>query len=110
MHQPVDQGRCQGVVLIKQGAPLLEGSIRANQDRSDFITGDDNLEQQIGPALVDGQIAQLIEEENAMSNAFATRGSGGFMVSQRNEQEKDERDTGLKSAHYNCKINRGDWR
>ncbi len=29
-------------------------------DRSDFITGVDNLEQQVGPALVDGQIALLL--------------------------------------------------
>ena len=28
MHQPVDQGRCQGVVHVKQGAPFPEGSIR----------------------------------------------------------------------------------
>ena len=63
MHQPVDQGRGQGVVHVKQGAPFPEGSIRGEHDRSGFITGSDHLEQQIGPALVDGQIAQLIEEE-----------------------------------------------
>ena len=63
MHQPVDQGRGQGVVHVKQGAPFPEGSIRGQHDRSGFITGSDHLEQQIGPALVDGQIAQLIEEE-----------------------------------------------
>src|ERR1700722_9163074 len=63
MHQPVDQGRCQSVVHIKQGAPFPEGSIRGKHDRSGFITGRNHLEQQIGPALVDRQIAQLIEEE-----------------------------------------------
>src|SRR5438093_4473203 len=64
MHQPVDQGRGQGVVHIKQGAPFPEASIRGQHDRSEFITGSNYLEQQVGPALVDGQIAQLIEEEN----------------------------------------------
>ena len=63
MHQPVDQGRGQGVVHVKQGAPFPERSIRGQHDRSGFITGSDHLEQQIGPALVDRQIAQLIEEE-----------------------------------------------
>ncbi len=62
MHQPVDQGRGQGVVHVKDFAPVPEGSIRGDHDRSNFITGGDNLEQQIGPMLVDGQIAQLIEE------------------------------------------------
>ena len=63
MHQPVDQGRCQGVVHVKEFAPFPKGTIRGDHDRSNFITGGDNLEQQIGPALVDGPIAQLIEEE-----------------------------------------------
>ena len=62
MHQPVDQGRGQGVVHVKEFAPFPEGSIRGDHDRSHFITGGDNLEQQIGPMLVDGRIAQLIEK------------------------------------------------
>src|SRR6476660_5026435 len=73
MHQPVDQGRCQGVVHIKQGAPFPEGTIRGNHDRSNFITGGDNLEQQIGPMLVDGQIAQLIEEEKTGTDISSQR-------------------------------------
>jgi hypothetical protein len=63
MHQPVDQGRCQGVVHVGEIVSFPEKTIRGDHDRSNFITGGDNLEQQIG-TLVDGQIAQLIEEEN----------------------------------------------
>jgi hypothetical protein len=63
MHQSVDQGHGQSVVHVKEFAPFPEGSIRDNHDRSDFITGGDNLEQSIGSTLVDGQIAQLIEEK-----------------------------------------------
>jgi len=61
MHQPIDQGRGQGVVHVEQGAPFPEGSIRGQHDRSGFVTGRHYLEQQVGPTLVDGQIAQLIE-------------------------------------------------
>jgi len=68
MHQPVDQGCGQCVVHIKQGAPFPEGSIRGQDDRSGFITGSNHLEQQVGPALVDRQIAQLIKEENLRTN------------------------------------------
>src|SRR5271163_2376113 len=68
MHQPVDQGCGQGVVHIKEGAPFPEGSIRGQHDRSGFITGSDHLEQQVGPALVDRQIAQLIEEEKSRTD------------------------------------------
>ena len=79
MHQPVDQGRGQGVVHIKDFAPFPEGSIRGDHDRSKFITGGDNLEQQIGTTLVDGQIAQLIEEENETAIAIVSRISGRSM-------------------------------
>ncbi len=72
MHQPVDQGRGQGVVHVKDFAPFPEGSIRGDHDRFNFITGGDNLEQQIGTMLVDGQIAQLIEEENGTTIAIVT--------------------------------------
>jgi hypothetical protein len=76
MHQPVDQGHCQGVLVnVKEFAPFSKGMIRGDHNRSNFITGGDNLEQQIGPALVDRQIDQLIEEEktgaNVTSDSFA---------------------------------------
>jgi hypothetical protein len=80
MHQPVDQGRCQGVVHVKDFAPFPEGSIRGNPDRSNFITAGHTLEQLIGSALVDGQIVQLIEEENETTFAIVSRVSGGSMI------------------------------
>jgi hypothetical protein len=80
MHQPVDQGRGQGVVHVKDFAPFPEGSIRGDHDRSHFITGGDNLEQLIGSALVDGQIVQLIEEENETAIAIVSRISGRSMI------------------------------
>ncbi len=62
--------------------------IREEHDRCGCITGSDYLEQQIGPALVDRQIAQLIEKENGTSVASVTRESGGFMIAQLIEKEK----------------------
>jgi hypothetical protein len=58
-----------------------KGSIRSQHDRSDFVTGGDTLEQLIGSTLVDGQIVQLIEEENETTFAIVTRVSGGSMMS-----------------------------
>ena len=88
MHQPVDQGRCQGVVHVKDFAPFPEGSIRGDHDRSHFITGGDNLEQLIGSALVDGQIVQLIEEENEIAIAIVSRISGRSMIVHPSEEKK----------------------
>ena len=63
MHQPVDHGGGQGVVHVEDRAPVPEGSVRGDHDRAGFIPGGDDLEQQVRTAFVDGQIAQLIEEE-----------------------------------------------
>ena len=68
MHQPFDQGRGQGVVHIEELAPFPEGTIRGDHDRSNFMTGGDNMEQQVGTTLVDGQIAQLIKEEKTVKH------------------------------------------
>ena len=73
MNQPADQGRCQGVVHINEFAPFPEATTRGDHDRSNFITGGDNLEQQIGTTLVDGQIAQLIEEEKTGTDVTSER-------------------------------------
>jgi hypothetical protein len=91
MHQPVDQGRGQGVVHIEWGAPLPEGSIRSRHNRSDFMTSGDTLEQLIGSALVDGQIVQLIEEENETTITIVTRISGRSMIVHPSEEKKGGR-------------------
>ncbi len=88
MRQPVDQGRGQGVVDIRQTAPFPEGSIRGEHDRSGFITDGNHLEQQIGPALVDGQITQLIEKEDV--GTFIKIGSRRFSLKMASRTEQDE--------------------
>jgi hypothetical protein len=88
MHQPVDQGCGQGVVHIELGAPLPEGSIRSQHDRSDFMTGGDTLEQRMRSALVDGQIVQLIEEENETTIPIVSRISGRSMIVHLSEEKK----------------------
>jgi hypothetical protein len=70
---------------------LPEGSTRSQHDRSDFVTGGDTLEQLIGSALVDGQIVQLIEEENETTSAIVTRVSGGPMIVHPSKEKKGGR-------------------
>ncbi len=88
MHQPVDQGRGQGVVHIEELAPFPEGSIRGDHDRSNFMTGGDNMEQQIGSTLVDGQIAQLIKEEKTVKHE--TFNAVRANLSLQGEQDKEQ--------------------
>ncbi len=63
MHQPIDHGGGQGVVHVEDLAPVAEGTIRGDHDRSGLVAGGDDLEHQVRTAFVDGQIAQFIEEE-----------------------------------------------
>jgi hypothetical protein len=55
LHQPIDQGRWQGVVRFELVARFPDGSIRREHDRSNFITGGDNPEQQSIPRLPMGK-------------------------------------------------------
>ena len=65
MHQPIDQGGRECVVHVENRTPVLEGAVRRDNDRTGFVSGSDDLEQEIGTALVYGQIYQLIQEKLA---------------------------------------------
>jgi hypothetical protein len=55
------------------------------------MTGGDTLEQLIGSALVDGQIVQLIEEENETTIAIVTRVSADSIIVHASEEKKGGR-------------------
>jgi hypothetical protein len=55
MEQPIQDGGGLG--------PLLKGPDRGDNDRPLFIAQRDDLEEQIGAGLVDGEIAQLVQDE-----------------------------------------------
>jgi hypothetical protein len=63
MEQPIQDGGGQGAVLVEDLGPLLKGPDRGDNDRPLFIAQRDDLEEQIGAGLVDGEIAQLVQDE-----------------------------------------------
>ena len=63
MHQSIDHGGGQSVIDVEDPAPVTEGTIRGDHDRSGLISGRHDLEQQVGTAFVDGQVAQFIKEK-----------------------------------------------
>ena len=44
-------------------SPLFEGFVGGKDDRTAFVALADDLEEQVGSALVDGKIADLVEEQ-----------------------------------------------
>ena len=56
MHQAIDHGGRGGGILVEDLSPLPEETIRAQHDRSGFVTGRHDLKQEIRAGFVDGQI------------------------------------------------------
>ena len=63
MQQPIEDGGGQGAVIVEYLGPILEGSVRGHHDRSLFIAQADDLEEQIGTGLVNGEVAELVQYE-----------------------------------------------
>ena len=73
MQQPIQDSRSQSTVVIKDFGPFLEGTIGGDHDRPLFVAQRDDLEEEIGTRLVNGQVPQFVEDEQ--------RGFGVFLDS-----------------------------
>ena len=55
MKKPIEHGGGDGAITVEDGRPLFEGFVGGNDDRTAFVALADDLEKQVGSALVDGQ-------------------------------------------------------
>ena len=62
MEESVQNRRGEGSVIIEDAGPLFEGFVGGQHDGAAFLALADDLEKQIGTMLVDGQIAELIQD------------------------------------------------
>ena len=74
MEEAVEDGGGDGGVTVEDGGPLLEGFVCGEDDGTAFVAGTNDLEQKVGSALVDGQVADFVEDENGRSGVFAQFG------------------------------------
>lgn len=63
MQQPIQDGRGQGAVVVEDRRPLLEGPVRGDNDRPLCIAQTADVEEQISASRVNGERAQLVEDE-----------------------------------------------
>ena len=70
IEQPIQDGRGQGAVMVKDGGPLLKNAVGGNDQRPLFIAEADHLEEQIGAGLVNGERAELVEDEERRFGLF----------------------------------------
>ena len=74
MEEAVEDGGGDGGVTVKDGCPLLEGFVGGEYDGATFVTCADNLEEEIGPALIDGKVSDLIQNEERWGEVSAQLG------------------------------------
>ena len=77
VEEAVEDGGGDGGVAVEDGGPLFEGFVGGQDDGTAFVAGADDLEQEVGTALVDGEIADFIKDEEGGGGVFAQFGFEG---------------------------------
>src|SRR5215472_5521134 len=65
VQDPVEDGGGQRAVIIEDLRPVLVGAVGGDHHRRALVALADDLEEQIGAELVDGQVAELVDDEQA---------------------------------------------
>jgi len=79
VEQAVKYGGGDGGVAVEDGGPLLEGFVGGQDDGATFVAGADDLEEQVGSALVDRQVADFVEDEQRGVGVFSQLGFEGAL-------------------------------
>ena len=61
VEESIQDRRGNGTVVGKDRRPLFERFVGGEDDRAAFVALTDDLEEEISAALVDGQVADLVE-------------------------------------------------
>ena len=77
VEEAVEDGGGDGGVAVEDGGPLFEGFVGGQDDGAALVAGADDLEQEVGSALVDGQVADFIEDEQGGCGVAAQFGFEG---------------------------------
>jgi hypothetical protein len=70
MQQPIEDCRGQGAVMVEDRGPLLKSTVGGNDERPLFIAQADHLEEQVGARLVNGELAEFVEDEERGFGVF----------------------------------------
>jgi hypothetical protein len=77
VEKSVEDGGGDGGVAVEDGGPLLEGFVGGQHDGAVFVAGADDLEEQIRAVLVDGQLADFVEDKHGRAGVSAQLGFEG---------------------------------
>ena len=71
VEEAVEDGAGDGAVVVEDAGPLLEGLVGGHDEGTTFVALADDLEEEVGTVLVDGEIANLVQEEDVGAEVFA---------------------------------------
>ena len=54
VKEAIKDGGSDGAIAVKDRRPLFEGFVRGDDDGTAFVSLTDDLEEQVGSALIDG--------------------------------------------------------
>jgi hypothetical protein len=72
MKKSIEDGGGNGAIALKDRGPLFEGLIGGNNDGTAFVSLADDLEKQVGTALIDRQIPYLVQNEQSRRDVTST--------------------------------------
>ena len=64
VEQAVEDGGGEGGVVVEDLGPFLEHAIGRDHGRAALVSLADDLEEQVGADLIDGQVPQLVQDED----------------------------------------------
>ena len=63
VEEPVEDGGGKSCVIIEDLRPVFKGAVGGDDQGSALIALTNDLEEEIGPEFVDGEIAEFIKDE-----------------------------------------------
>jgi hypothetical protein len=86
MEDAVEDGGGEGAVVVEDLRPVFVGAVGGDDHGGALVTLADDLEQQVGAVLVDGQVAEFVDDEKGgleIAGKFALEAAGGLGGGQR---------------------------
>ena len=61
MNEAINGCGGKGIIVIENDSPVTEGSVGGHHNGATFISVRDDLEEQFGPLLIHGEIAEFVD-------------------------------------------------
>ncbi len=71
VEEAVEDGGGDGAIVVENRGPLLEGLVGGHDEGPSLVALTDDLEEEIGAVLIDGEVTNLVQEEDVGATVSA---------------------------------------